>query len=232
MTSVLDPPAEARRYRLLYTVHQYARKMVSAQNAAQLARDHATYFLNLATELVPHVWDGNAEFRRRIGTAVAHAVPGWIKSAFQAHTTFLLEHRGLAARTVRKRVWQLTLMAEFWDQTGVTMLPELHVSHIQQFFVQVACQKLATRRTYGVTLRSFLRWAYQEGRLPVDLRAAVITSRQMRQAQVRNVLATEDVGRVRSAGETTPCSCSPSATGCARRTFGSSASTMCSGDGD
>ena len=128
-----------------------------------------------------------------------HAVPGWIESALQAHTTFLLEHRGLAARTVRKRVWQLTLMAEFWDQTGVTMLPELHVSHIQQFFVQVARQKLATRRTYGVTLRSFLRWVYQEGRVPTDLRAAVITGRQMRQAQVRDVLATEDVDRVLAA---------------------------------
>ena len=143
--------------------------------------------------------DADGAFRRRIGTAVAHAVPGWIESALQAHTTFLLEHRGLAARTVRKRVWQVTLMAEFWDQTGVTMLPELRVSHIQQFFVQVALQKLATRRTYGVTLRSFLRWAFQDGRLPTDLRAAVITCRQMRQAQVRDLLATEDVDRVLAA---------------------------------
>jgi integrase len=143
--------------------------------------------------------DADGAFRRRVGTAVAHAAPGWIEPALQAHTTFLLEHRGLAARTVRKRVWQLTLMAEFWDQTGVPTLPELHASHIQQFFLQVARQKLATRRTYGVTLRSFLRWAYQEGRLPMDLRAAVITGRQMRQAQVRDVLAAEDVDRVLAA---------------------------------
>jgi integrase len=90
-------------------------------------------------------------------------------------------------------------MAEFWEQTGVATLQELRVSHIQQFFLQVARQKLATRRTYGVTLRGFLRWAYQEGRLPTDLRAAVITGRQMRQAQVRDVLATEDVDRVLAA---------------------------------
>jgi len=50
-------------------------------------------------------------------------------------------------------------------------------------------EKLATRRTCGVTLRSLLRWAYQEGRLPTDLRAAVITGRQMRQAQLRDGLA-------------------------------------------
>lgn len=143
--------------------------------------------------------DADGAFRRRVGTAVVHVVPGWMESALQAHTTFLLEHRGLAARTVRKRVWQLTLMAEFWDQTGLVTLPELHVSHIQQFFLQVGRQTVATRRTYGVTLRSFLRWAYHEGRLPTDLRAAVITGRQMRQAQVRDVLASADVDRVLAA---------------------------------
>lgn len=143
--------------------------------------------------------DADGIFRRRVGTAVAHAVPGWIESAVQAHTTFLLDQRGLAARTVRKRVWQLTRMAEFWDETGVAALPELHVSDVQQFFLQVAGQGLATRRTYGVTLRSFLRWAYQEEWLPTDLRAAVITGRQMRQAQVRDVLPPEDVDRVLAA---------------------------------
>jgi integrase len=90
-------------------------------------------------------------------------------------------------------------MAEFWAAAGMTTLPELHVSHIQQFFLQLAHQKPATRRTYGVTLRSFLRWAYQEERLPTDLRVAVITGRHMRQAQVRDVLVTEDVDRVLAA---------------------------------
>jgi hypothetical protein len=42
--------------------------------------------------------DADGACRRRVGTAVAHAVPGWIESALQAHTTFLLEHRGLADR--------------------------------------------------------------------------------------------------------------------------------------
>ena len=41
-----------------------------------------------------------------------------------------------------------------------------------------------------------MRWAYQEGRVPTDLRAAVITGRHMRQAQVRDVLAAEDVARM------------------------------------
>lgn len=143
--------------------------------------------------------DADGAFRRRVGTAVAHAVPVWIESALQAYTTFLKEHRGLAARTVHKRVWQLGCVADFWDRTGVATLPELRASHIQQFFVRLTGQKPATRRTYGVTLRSFLRWAYQEGRLPTDLRAAVMTGRHMRQAQVREVLAAEDVDRVLAA---------------------------------
>jgi site-specific recombinase XerD len=142
--------------------------------------------------------DAAGAFRRRVGTAVAQAVPAWMEPALQAYTTFLREHRGLAARTVQKRGWQLARMAAFWDHAGVATLCEIHVSHIQRFLLQVAGQT-ATRRTYGVTLRSFLRWAYQEGRLPTDLRAAVITGRHMRQAQVRDVLASEDVDRVLAA---------------------------------
>ncbi len=143
--------------------------------------------------------DADGVFRRRIGTAVARAVPDWIEPAMRAYTTFLHEHRGLAARTVHKRTWQLAHMADVWHHTGVTALPDLRASHVQQFFLELDHLKTATRRTYGVTLRSFLRWAYQEGRLPTDLRAAVITGRHMRQAQVRDVLATEDVDRVLAA---------------------------------
>jgi integrase len=140
--------------------------------------------------------DADGGFRRRVGTAVAPEVPAWIAPALQAYTTFVQQHRGLAARTVQKRVWHLGRMAEFWARTGMTMLSDLQVSDIQQFFLQLAHQKPATRRTYGVTLRSFLRWAYQEERLPTDLRAAVIAGRHMRQAKVRDVLATEDVDRI------------------------------------
>lgn len=140
--------------------------------------------------------DADGEFRRRVGTAVVPEPPAWITPALQAFTTFLREHRGLAVRTVQKRVWQLTQMAIFWDQSGIATLAELRATHIQQFFLQLTGQKPATRRTYGVTLRSFLRWAYQDGRLAADLRVAVIAGRHMRQAHVRDVLAPEDVHRV------------------------------------
>jgi integrase len=140
--------------------------------------------------------DADGMFRRRIGTAVVHAVPAWIEPALRAYTTFLDEHRGLAARTLHKRTWQLGQMAEAWGYAGVRALPDLRASHIQQFLLKLDHLKTATRRTYGVTLRSFLRWAYQEGQLPMDLRAAVTTGRHMRQAQVRDVMSTEDIDRL------------------------------------
>ena len=143
--------------------------------------------------------DADGVFRRRIGTAVARAVPEWIAPTLRAYTTFLHEHRGLAARTVHKRDWQLAQVADVWDHSRVTALSDLRASHIQEFFLQLEGLKPATRRTYGVTLRSFLRWAFQEGRLATDLRAAVMAGRHMRQAHVRDVLATEEIDRVLAA---------------------------------
>lgn len=95
--------------------------------------------------------DADGVFHRRVGTAVTRTVPVWVEPALQAYTTFLQEHRGLAARTVHTRVWQLSRVADFWDYTGVTTLSELRASHIQQFFLQLVREKPATRRTYGVT---------------------------------------------------------------------------------
>jgi hypothetical protein len=62
----------------------------------------------------------------------------------------------------------------------------------------VARQKLDTTDVWRHA-EGLLAVGVQEGRLPTDLRAAVITGRQMRQAQVRDVLATEDVDRVLAA---------------------------------
>src|SRR5207244_6191005 len=57
-------------------------------------------------------------------------------------------------------------------------------------------QKPATRLTYGVTLRSFLRWGYRDGLLPLDLSAAVIATRHFRQAGVRDVLSDDEIARL------------------------------------
>ena len=143
--------------------------------------------------------DADGVFRRRVGTAVVLTAPAWIEPALRAYTTFLDEQRGLAARTVRKRVWHMIQAAGVWERTGVTALADLRASHIQQCLLELKHVQPATRRTYGVTLRSFLRWAVQEGRMVTDLRAAVMIGRHMRQADVRDVLTAEEVDRVLAA---------------------------------
>jgi hypothetical protein len=62
--------------------------------------------------------DADGAFRRRVGTAVTPAVPTWIVSALQAYTTFLREHRGLAARTVLKRCLSAYGSWAAWPSSG------------------------------------------------------------------------------------------------------------------
>jgi integrase len=140
--------------------------------------------------------DEQGHIRRRIGTAIYRPPPAWFEPVLSAYTLFLRGARGLADRTVTKRAWQLIQMAEFVGRNGVCAITGIQAFHIQQFFTQLTGQKPATRLTYGVTLRSFLRWAYRDGRLLLDLSAAVITTRHFRQGGVRDVLSDDQITRV------------------------------------
>jgi integrase len=143
--------------------------------------------------------DACGAFRRRIGTAVPRSLPAWMEPAVSAYTTFLRRHRGLADSTVSRRAWQLAQLGEFLEQAGVQALTGIQARQIQQFCTQLRGQKPATRLTYGVTLRGFLRWVYQEGLLPADLRAAAISARHVRQAKVRDVLSADEVDSILAA---------------------------------
>jgi len=137
--------------------------------------------------------DEHGHIRRRIGMAIHRPLPAWFEPAERAYTLFLRQARGLADRTVSRRAWQLTQIAEFLERNGVQAMTDIQPSQIQQSFTQLERQQPATRLTYGVTLRSFLRWAYGEGRLPIDLSAAAITARHYRQAGIRDVLTDEEI---------------------------------------
>jgi integrase len=100
---------------------------------------------------------------------------------------------------VGKRMWHLSQFAAFLDQGGVRALASLQPAQIQQFLAQLHAQKPATRLTYRVSLRSFLRWAYQEDLLPTDLRPAVIGARHLRHTGLRDVLSREEITRVLTA---------------------------------
>ena len=141
------------------------------------------------------------DIRRRIGTAERRPPPMWFGTDLESYKTFLRDARGLAERTVSKRAWQLTQIAEAFERNGVHAVADIEPSHIQQFFIQLEGQKPATRLTYGVTLRSFLRWAYGSGVLPVDLGAAVIAARHFRQTGLRDALSADEIGRVLDAAD-------------------------------
>ena len=115
----------------------------------------------------------------------------WVK-----YTTFQRAHRGLAPRTVSRRVWQLTCFAACLEQDGVTRLGALAPRHIHDFLIRLRTQAVATRLTYVTTLRSFFRWAAMAGSLPRDLSAAVAPPRQFKQRGLQDALTEHEVTRL------------------------------------
>jgi integrase len=142
--------------------------------------------------------DDRRQFRKRVAGTRSQPVIAWAESVLSAYQIFLGEHRGLAPRTVAKRTWQLARFAEHLERAGVRAVAEIDARHIRAFLAELRVQAPATRRTYGVTLRSFLRWGFLEGVIKTDLRAAAIVARQYRQARVRDVLREEELTRILS----------------------------------
>jgi integrase len=177
-SSVAAPEVQA------YVADRLPHRSVGRQ---QFIRASARIFLEM---------DEQGHVRRRIATAVRRPLPPWFELAVSPYEVFLRSARGLAAGTVSRRVWQLTQFAEYLERTGVHTIAAIQANQIQQFFTQLQAQAAATRRNYAVSVRSFLRWAAAEGRLPIDLSAAVITTRHYRQAGIRDVLGDHEVARV------------------------------------
>ncbi|MEP7307665.1 MAG: site-specific integrase [Acidobacteriota bacterium] len=167
-------------------VQDYIAQRPGGRSAPRLRFVRASARLFLETDAAGHC-------RRRIGGAPAHPMSAWLAPIADAYRVFLGHHRGLAVRTVHKRMWHLAQFAAFVDQVGVRTLAGLQAAHIQQFLTQFHRHAPATRLTTGVSLRSFLRWAYQESLLPTDLRVAVIAGRHSRHAGLRDVLSEEEI---------------------------------------
>jgi integrase len=141
--------------------------------------------------------DDHRHFPLRM-TAPVRPLRAWCAGVVQTYLRFLHEHRGLADRTLRKRVWQLGQFADFLEPIGVRTLADITATQIQGFCAQLP-QGPATRLTYGVTLRSFLRWAHLEGLLPADLSGATIRARRHRHRGLRDVLSEEELHRLLTA---------------------------------
>ena len=144
--------------------------------------------------------DESGQFRRRVGGQPRPA-PHWLAATVHEYATFLGLHRGLAPRTINKRVWQLTRFAESLDQSGVTSLTAIAPSHIQRFSIDLCNQAPATRMTYATTFRSFFGWTYATGAIAVDLRPAVTAPRRFKQRGIRDVLTEDDAVRILSSAD-------------------------------
>lgn len=139
--------------------------------------------------------DDTGRFRRRVGK-VLRPVPKGLATIVDQYVTFLKLHRGSAARTVAKRLWQLGRFADCVEQAGVANVAAITPRHIQRFLIHLCAQATATRMTYATTLRSFLGWAYAAGLVAVDLRPAVMAPRRFKQRGIRDVLSDSDVTRI------------------------------------
>ena len=142
--------------------------------------------------------DEQGHVRRRVAGFVPRPLGPWFEPAVDAYGVFLRQHRGLADRTVRKRVRQLGQFADFLEQAGVRTIAHIRAAHVQQFST-LRPGSAAHRLSYGVTLRSFLRWAYVEGRLAMDLSAATLSARHHRHTGLRDVLGDDEITRLLTA---------------------------------
>ena len=122
-----------------------------------------------------------------------------MRAALTTYLTFLQDHRGLSARTLARRAWQLARLGRCLESLGVTSVAMIAPVHLQRFFGQLQPQAVATRLTYAVTVRNFLGWAYGASLVSRDLRVAVVAPRRFRQAGIRDVLRETDVARILAA---------------------------------
>lgn len=140
----------------------------------------------------------DGQVARRLG-AIGRPIATWCRAPIVAYLDAMRDHRGLAAKTIRKRQFQLTLFAEALTRRGLSSLEQITVRDVQAFCRSVDNRSVLTRRSYVGTIRSFLRWAHEIGALPRDLSAAAMTARLYRLRTIPDVLMPAEVDQILSA---------------------------------
>ena len=137
--------------------------------------------------------DADGRFPRRV-LAAPRTTNALFEQAVPTYLDFLRKHRGLSARTVNKRAFQLILFTEYLERIGVSTWKDAQPSALRTFLVtQLTGIKPATRLAYASTLRSFHRWAYLHGILERDFSAAAAAVRQYRLAGIPDLLTDDEV---------------------------------------
>jgi len=118
-------------------------------------------------------------FRRPV--ARAPSTPAWFSPILTPYLHFVREHRGLARRTAKKYIQQLSAFARYLEGVGVTELSCITPGHIREFYENTGHG--GPRRSYGSTLRVF----------------AVPRPRQYRHVNLPDVLSEAEVDRILAA---------------------------------
>lgn len=140
--------------------------------------------------------DGQGHFRRRRGEGTLARVPDWMAGPIAGYLDFLQHHLAVSDKTLTKRRCQLHLFGSFLQRLGLDRLTTLRACHLDDFCVQLHGRHHRTRLSYASTLRSFGRWAYGLGLVPVDVALGSFTARQYRDADIPDVLSQEEVERL------------------------------------
>ena len=136
--------------------------------------------------------DEHGRFRLRIGSPPS--TPAWFAPILTPYLQFVRTHRGLAAKTERKYIQKLSIFAEYLEGAGIRELGGSTPWHVREFYENAAGG--VPRRSYGSTLRVFLRWAAAQGWLSSSLADAVPRPRQYRYVNLPDVLGQSEVDRI------------------------------------
>jgi site-specific recombinase XerD len=175
-----DPNAES--------VRQYVAERVAGCSASRSRCLRASVRIFLEA-------DEQGHFRRRVGCPPS--TPAWFGPILTLYLRFVQEHRGLARRTAKKYVQQLSAFARYLEGIGVTHLSCITAGHIREFYENAGHR--GPRRSYGSTLRVFFRWAAVQGWMADSLGDAVPRPRQYRHVNLPDVLSQAEVDRILAA---------------------------------
>jgi integrase/recombinase XerD len=140
--------------------------------------------------------DADGRFPRHV-LAPQRATNALFQQAVPAYLDFLRKHQGVAAKTVSKRAFQLTLLTGYLERAGISTWQEMQPAALRTFLVtQLTNREPGTRRSYASTLRGFLRWAFLQGLLKRDLSAAAASVRQYRLTGIPDLLTDDEVAAV------------------------------------
>ena len=91
--------------------------------------------------------DGDGRFTRR-ALAPRRATNALFQQPVPAYLDFLRKHPGVAAKTVSKRAFQLTLFTAYLERAGISTWQELQPVALRTFLVtQLTDQAPGTRRS-------------------------------------------------------------------------------------